>query len=62
MAKIALTTRQFDTLVDIAAEAFENGAEERQARIDIVGYCRDKFGFWMTEDQVALIFGSAVQR
>ena len=67
MEKIAITDSQYTALVKYGNRIIESNTVQltdansilvfiRTLRAKIVDYCRDNYGFWMTETQVENVF------
>lgn len=61
MEKIPLSPREQHKLVQHGKTLFLHGNDGAQVYGALVGYCRDAFGFWMTQEQATRIFDNALQ-
>ena len=60
MIKIPLSPREEYKLVQHGKKLFEHGNDGAQVYNSLVGFCRDNFGFWMTQEQATNIFDSTL--
>lgn len=60
MIKIPLSENEHTSIVKYGKELFDLGLDGGKVYASLVGYCRDNFGFWMTQEQATIIFDASL--
>ena len=60
MIKIPLSENEHASIVKYGKERFDLGLDGAKVYGSLVGYCRDNFGFWMTQEQATTIFDASL--
>lgn len=62
MIKIPLTEGQEHALIRYGKRLFDYGYTNDQVYANMVGFCRDNYGFWMTEGQAVALHTAALNQ
>ena len=60
MIKIPLSENEHASIVKYGKELFDLGLDGGKVYASLVGYCRDNFGFWMTQEQATIIIDASL--
>lgn len=60
MVKIPLSENEHASIVKYGKELFQLGLDGGKVYVSLVNYCRDNFGFWMTQEQATTIFDASL--